>query len=294
MSSESTTDRPNGTSADARISFCAEQIRRYDPDRFMTCLFAPPSKRESLFALFAFNHEIAKVPEVVSEPMAGQIRLQWWREALDGLYAGMPRKHQVAEPLSEAIRQHDLSRVHFDRLLDAREQDLEEIPPADLDALEAYTAATSGTLVQLALEVLDARDEASQEAGRQVGIAWAMTGLIRAIPHHAAQKRLMMPGDIVGGSEMDPHDLFELRQPREIRTVVAKVAARAQAHLDLARAARKQVPKAARPALLPGSLAAGYLNILAKVDHDPFAERVQVRLPSRGWRLMWSNATGRF
>ena len=93
-----------------QLSFCAEQLRSHDHDRFLTCLFAPSGAREDLFALYAFNLEIAKVAEVVSEPMAGQIRIQWWREALDGLYAGAPRKHQVAVPLSEAVRRHELTR----------------------------------------------------------------------------------------------------------------------------------------------------------------------------------------
>jgi phytoene synthase len=290
---QSAESEPGAPSTD-EASYCANLVRRYDRDRFMTCLFAPADKREALFALYAFNHEIAKIAEVVTEPMAGQIRLQWWREALDGLYAGTPRKHQVAEPLSEAVIAHGLSRARFERLLDAREQDLDEYPPDDLDALEAYAEGTSAAMVQLALEVLDARDPASQTAGRHVGIAWALVGLIRALPFHAARKRLMMPGDLVGQSQLDPHDLFELRRPAEVRPVVARVAARAREHLAEARRQRGQVPKAATPALLPGTLAAGYLKQMRAVDHDPWAERVQHPLPGRAWRLLWSSATGRY
>lgn len=279
---------------DARTAYCADLLRRYDRDRFLACLFAPPAQRPALFAVHAFNHEIAKVAEVVTEPMAGQIRIQWWREAMDGIYAGTPRKHQIAEALADAVQGYDLSRGHFDRLLDMRERDLDEDAPADLADLEAYAEATTATVTRLALEVLGARDPASQTAGHHVGIAWALTGLIRAIPFHAAQKRLMMPGDLVGEARVDPHDLFELRRPAEIRPVVAQVAARAQEHLDRARAVRSGVPKAALPALLPGTLAAGYLRTLAKLDHDPFAARVQGPLPGRGVRLLWGGATGRY
>mgnify|MGYP000031678643 CR=1 FL=1 len=277
-----------------RVAYCADVLRRHDRDRFLACLFAPPERRPALFALHAFNHEIAKVAEVVTEPMAGQIRIQWWREALDGIFAGTPRKHQVAEALAVAAREHDLTRAHFDRLLDMRERDLETDAPADLVDLERYAEATTATVTRLALEILGAHDDASQTAGRHVGIAWALTGLIRAVPFHAAQKRLMMPGDLVGESGMDPHDLFELRRPPEIRPVVAQVAKLAQDHLDRARAQRRQVPGAAVPALLPGTLASGYLRTLAKLDHDPFAARVQGPLPGRGLRLLWSSATGRY
>lgn len=278
----------------AGLSYCGDLIRRYDRDRFLTCLFAPPERREGLFALFAFNHEIAKVPEVVTEPITGQIRIQWWREALDGLYAGTPRKHHVAEPLSAAIRRYDLTRMHFERVLDAREQDLDSDPPSDLNALEAYADATSGAVTQLALEVLGARDETSQRAGYHVGVAWALTGLARAVPYHAAQRRLMLPADLAAVAELDPHDLFELRQPPEVRPIVARIAERANAHLDSARHDRHAIPKAARPALLPATIATGYLRLIARADNDPFAETVQNRLPGRGWRLLWGAATGRY
>jgi len=280
-------------SPEAHLSYCAELVRRHDRDRFLTAVFAPPGRREALFALYAFNHEVAKVAEVVTEPIAGQIRLQWWREGLEGIFGGQPRAHQVAVPLSEAVTRHELSRAHFEAILDARERDLDEMPPESLDDLEGYAEATAARLVQLALEVLDARDTASQTAGRHVGIAWGLTGLLRAVPFHAAQRRLMLPGDLAGAAQLDLHDLFELRQPAEVRPVARDVAARARSHLDAARALRGEVARTGLPALLPAALARGYLDVLAKADHDPFATRVQMPLPGRGWRLLWASSTGR-
>src|SRR5215207_1372519 len=100
-------------------------VRAHDRDRFQTALFAPADRREALFALYAFNYEIARVRESVTQPMLGQIRLQWWREVIEAAYAGQaPRRHEVAEPLTAAIREFGLSRPHFDRMIDAREVDL--------------------------------------------------------------------------------------------------------------------------------------------------------------------------
>src|SRR5436309_9863777 len=97
-------------------------VRRHDRDRYQTALFAPAERREALLALYAFNYEIARVRETVSEPMLGQIRLQWWREVLDAAYAGAPpRQHPVVVPLAAAIREFELSRGYFDRLIDSRE-----------------------------------------------------------------------------------------------------------------------------------------------------------------------------
>ena len=77
----------------------AALVRRHDPDRFLTALFAPPDRRDALLTLYAFNHELARAREVASEPPLALIRLQWWREVVEG----EPKRHEVATPLSEAI-----------------------------------------------------------------------------------------------------------------------------------------------------------------------------------------------
>src|ERR1700732_3880785 len=114
-----------------RLSPGATLVRRHDRDRFQTVLFAPAARREALFALYAFNYEIARVRESVTEPMLGQIRLQWWREAIAAAFESGPvRNHIVVEPLTAIIRELALTREHFERLIDARELDLADDPPA--------------------------------------------------------------------------------------------------------------------------------------------------------------------
>ena len=126
-------------------SAVARIVRARDHDRFLTTLFAPPARRAALLALYAFNYEVAKTREMVHEPLLGQMRLQWWRESIAAVYdSGALRRHEVVEPLAEAIRAGGLTRAHFDRLIDAREADLADAPPPSLAALEDYAAATSG------------------------------------------------------------------------------------------------------------------------------------------------------
>src|SRR5215831_15489085 len=177
------TPEPDRRSADAtRLSPVAALVQRHDHDRFQTVLFAPAARREALFALYAFNYEIARVRETVTQPMLGQIRLQWWRENIAAAFEGGPvRRHIVAEPLTAAIRGAALSREHFDRLIDARETDLEDDPPAALADLEGYAEATSARLIYLALEILGVHDDAADEAARHVGIAYALAGLMRSM-----------------------------------------------------------------------------------------------------------------
>src|SRR5438552_11049966 len=147
---------PDRRSAEAeRLSPVAALVRRHDHDRFQTVLFAPAARREALFALYAFNYEIARVRESVTQPMPGQIRLEWWRENIAAAFAGGPvRHHIVVEPLTAAIRGLALSRANFDRLIDARETDLEDDPSESLADLEYYVEATSARMDQLDLDYI--------------------------------------------------------------------------------------------------------------------------------------------
>src|SRR5215469_15086260 len=206
-------------SADApALSLVARLVRTHDRDRYQTALFAPAAAREALFALYAFNYEIARVRESVREPMLGQIRLQWWREAIDAAYAGAaPRRHEVVGPLTAAIRGLGLGREHFARLIDARERDLDDAAPATLAALEGYAEGTSAPLIRLALEVLGAVTPQTLGAAAPIGIAYALTGLIRAMPLFARTGRWVIPDDIAAEAGLDPGDYPALRATPALR-----------------------------------------------------------------------------
>ena len=279
----------------ARLSPLAGDVRRLDHDRFLCALFAPAEARESLFALYAFNAEVARVREAVTEPLAGRVRLQWWRDVLDDIYqGGEGPPHRVARDLAGAVRRHRLSRHPFEQLLEAREIDLDDEAPADMAALLSYAEATSATLVVLSLEILDARDEVSLNAGHHVGLAWALTGLLRAIPHHAAARRVYLPATLSGNSCVDFRELFEGRCDPGLRTAVAEIAEEARRHIEAARRNGARIPRRALPALLPATLAAAYLRNFAKAEFDPFARRIQAPGRARLIRLTVNAWRGRF
>ena len=277
------------------FAYCAEQVRRYDSDRYATVLFAPERSRAALFSLYAFNIEIAKTREVVTQPMIGQIRLQWWRETLDGVFEGAPRRHAVALALAEVARAAELDRRLFDRLIDAREADLEEAAPETLAELLAYAEETSSTLTLLALQALGNNfGLPAMEAGREIGIAWALTGLLRAIPFHARARRASLPADLLRSAGGSLSELFALRDSPAIRGAVAELADTARARLADARRLRAEVPRAALPALLPATLADGYLSLLRRSAYNVFDPRVGAALPFRSWRLLAASTTGRY
>lgn len=256
------------------LSYAAEQVERYDHDRFMTAIFAPSAGREFLFALYAFNIEIAKTAEIVSESLLGRIRLQWWRDTLGRLYDGETVAHGVAEPLRRAIMACGLDRALFERLIDAREADLDKTPPPDMETLERYAQDTGAPLLALALQALSGgRDLTPEavEAARLVGTAWALTGLVRAVPFHARQHRLYLPEDRLREAGIQIHRLFDLKPDPGVQSVVREIAHAAGQKLDDARRLVRQIPRGARSPLLLAELARLYLVDLRRVNWNPFA-----------------------
>ena len=154
------------------------RLAQADPDRVRAAQLAKPDDRAALMVLYAFHAELARIPESVSQPLIGNMRYQFWRDAVEEIYAGKPpRAHEVVAPLAELIRTRDLPRFWIDRLIDARERDLDPRPFANLDAARDYSRATSATLMQLAVRTLGAEDT-EQVAG--LGEAWGLAGLARA------------------------------------------------------------------------------------------------------------------
>jgi phytoene synthase len=270
-------------------------VRRHDRDRYQTALFAPAGRHEALLALYAFNYEIARVRETVSEPMLGQIRLQWWREVLDAAYAGAPpRQHPVVLPLSAAIRELALSRGYFDRLIDSRERDLADAPPASLGVLEAYAEASSAPLIRLALEVLGVRSAVLHDVARHVGIGYALGGLLRAMPFHAQAGRTYIPVDIAEQNGLDPGDYAAGRSGPALRAVVRAIADAAGTHLFAAREPRGEIPRSALAALLPAVVASRQHARLRQAEYDPFAPVLTAPDSLQIWRLALAALRGRF
>ncbi|MGC2200644.1 MAG: phytoene/squalene synthase family protein [Stellaceae bacterium] len=269
-----------------RLSPVAALVRRHDRDRFQTVLFAPAARREALFALYAFNYEIARVRETVTQPMLGQMRLQWWREAIAAAFEGGPiRHHPVVEPLSAAIREFAPTRDHFEHMIEARESDFEAEPPPTLSALEDYTEETSARIVYVALEFLGVSNPSSGEAGHHVGIAYALAGILRALPFYARAGRRVIPADLAGRTGLAEQDYFALRNTPALRAAAGEIAAVASHHLELGRGLRRRIPRVALPALLPAVIAHRSLTRLKKAGYDAFDRTLGTPDPLQSWRL---------
>lgn len=279
-----------------QLSAAASEVRRHDRDRFVASLFAPPEAREGLFAVYAFDLELARVRELVREPLAGLVRLQWWRDTLTGLAAGEPagQGHPVAQALADAIRRHGLPQAALQALVTARQADLDPGPPGDIPALMDLLAARSAPLARLGLAVLGVDAPPLAAAAERASLAFALTGTLRAVGFHAATGRVLLPGDRLAAAGIAAETLLAGERPENLRAVTAELS---QTATGLIAAARRAVERAAArralPLLLHATIAERHLARLAEAGHDPFAPTVVTARPPVA-RLWWRHWRGRF
>src|SRR6478672_8475500 len=177
---------------------CEELVRTGDKNRFLATLFAPQKYRRALYALYAFNLEVARTRELAREPMPGEIRLQWWRDVLGGAGRGEIDAHPVAAALRDVVVRYRLPPRMLTELIDGRSFDLYDEPMASLSYLERYAMHTSSALIELASRILcDGRDTGTSDLSRHAGTAYAFAGLLRALPIHTSRGQLYLPADVM-------------------------------------------------------------------------------------------------
>ena len=263
-------------------AFCEALVREADKDRYLASLFVPAAARPHVFALYAFNVEIARVRELAREPLAGEVRLQWWRDALAGKAEGGIAGNPVAAALADSIERFDLKRDTLLALIDARQFDLYDQPMATLAELEAYGRATASALFALAAHLV-AGKAAVAEAAEPAGLAFAVTGLLRAFPLHAARGQLYLPLDVLARHGASRDDIHSGRATPALSLALAELRDHARRHLREMRRRLAAVPRAVHPAFLPAALIEAYLARMERAGYDPFKS---FEVPQ--WRRQWT------
>lgn len=262
---------------------CQALVRAADKDRFLATLFAPAERRRHLFALYAFDVEINRVSEVARTPMAGEIRLQWWRDALQAGTVGEARGHPVADALTATIAACRLPVEPLLDLIEARGFDLYDDPMPSLDALYGYLRKTSSTVIALAADILAGRDPIAVGLAGPAGIGLGLARLMQVFPGQAARGRLYLPLDLLRRHGVDTVGIFAGTATDPLRMALADLRARARIELDQIAAAGARLPAEARPAFLPVALARLLLDRLEARADAPFS---QVETPQ--WRRQWA------
>ncbi|UIZ27640.1 hypothetical protein KXD40_005396 [Peronospora effusa] len=265
-----------------------EMVRTLDYDGYMCGLLIPVKTRPSFFAIRAFNAEIATIKDSVhSNHITGKIRIQWWRERIYNLYersTGTERPEQstlLLRGLDKAVQEHDLTRRWFERLLDARDQDLDRNEVQNLQELEVYAEQTASSLLYLTLECLGVRDDTADQVAEHAGVAIGLATLLRGTAYHSARQQSYLPEDLMNKHGVTSEDLLAaVEDPKvgeKVAPVVFDVACRAVEHVHQARSLRKEVPSASRRAFLPLVSSSIYLKELETANFNAFAPELQRR-----------------
>jgi phytoene synthase len=250
----------------------ADFLRTNDRERYYATLILPEARRAAVQALFAFNADIAMVRERVSEPAPGEIRLQWWVDALEGEGHGAVRLNPLADALLDTLTELRLPKTPLVRLVEARRFDLYQDPMPDLATFEGYAGETVSVLHQLAAMILNggAPVEAADAAGH-LGVAQALVGHLRAFGYNAARGRIFLPWSILAANGVREEEIFAATISQGLLSAHQQICDLARMHLGKAVVAIAALPPRLRPAFAAVALLGGQLRRVEAGAEQAFA-----------------------
>jgi NADH dehydrogenase [ubiquinone] 1 alpha subcomplex assembly factor 6 len=272
------------------------RLRVEDHARYLTILYASRNDRESLTALALLNVELARIRESVSEPMIGEVRLAWWREAVAELYADETRQHELLQSLIASKTVAYVPQALLDSMIEARIDDIYDTQPTTLPMLDHFLGRTSGQLQQAFCYTLcgGAPDVATLAAAHHVGRAWGLVGIVRAVGFHARQQRRFIPDATLQAAGIDPEAMVQQPITAALAPALKTIVDHARQALSEARRHSSAVDRRALPALLLARLAEDYANSIAAVAYDPTRFDPLPGDAKRQLLLLWGNASRRY
>jgi len=265
------------------VTFCADLVRSHDFPRYAATLFAPAAERRALLALYAFNVEIVRVRDQVSQPLPGEIRFQWWTDLFSGLAHGSAEGNPVAAELLRAVRDFDLPVEPLSLLVDEHQFDLYNDPMPTMTALEGYLDATCSSLFALAARIMGASSDEAEHLARHAGLAQGIAQVITNLPRDASHRQLFLPQQFLTDHGCAMEDVFAGKETPQLQAVLDQLIGEARQHLGTASSLLAQVPTSARAAFLPLSQARADLDRLSRPGRNPFAPQQVSRL-----RTLWT------
>ncbi len=255
---------------DDNVKACAALVQKADPDRFLAAMAAPVSARAKLFPLYALNVEVARAPWVTQEPMIAEMRLQWWRDALQEIADGAEaRRHEVLTPLATILSPH-LAGI-LDEYIAVRRWDIYRDPFEDVEHFDNYIEHCAATPTLVAAQVLGPAEES---VVRDFGYATGVANWFRAVPELEARGRIpMLDGTPKGVSDL---------------------AQKAMERLLSAQGRRSEVSRQARPAMFVGWQTKRILELVLQDPHRVASGGLRHSELRRKASLMWVVATGKW
>ncbi|QWG10922.1 squalene/phytoene synthase family protein [Bradyrhizobium sediminis] len=264
-------------------AFCADLVRTHDFGRYASTLFVPAGQRRALLALFAFNVEISRVREQVSQPLPGEMRLQWWADMLAGAGHGGVEGNPVAAELKLAIRNYRLPVEWLSRLIDEHQFDLYNDPMPTMAALEGYIDDTSCALLSFGAAIAGHQSGDVEHLACHAGLAQGIAQVIAALPLDASRRQLFVPLQLLESHGCGMEEVFAGKQTPKLRAALDQLIAEARGHLKTAFALLANAPPEVRQVFLPLALVHRDLQRMARADNDPFVPQVSSR-----FRTLWT------
>jgi len=263
--------------------FCAELVRSHDFVRYASTLLVPARERRLLLALYAFNVEISRVRVLVSQPLPGEVRLQWWTDMLAGEGHGGIQGNPVAAELLHAIQTCRLPVEPLARLIEEHQFDLYNDPMPTMAALEGYINDTSSALLRLAASVLAPPSEAIEHLARHAGLAQGIAQVVASLPFDVSRRQLFVPLQLLADQGCASEDVFAGKQTPKLRAAFERLSEEAWKHLDTAFALLATVQPEVRRVFLPLAQTRRELEGMSRADYDPFVPQATSR-----FRILWT------
>ena len=262
---------------------CAALVRGNDFTRYASTLFVPAAQRRALLAIYAFNVEISRVRKQVSQPLPGEMRLQWWTDMLAGAAHGSVEGNPVAAEVLLAIRNWRLPVERLSRLIDEHQFDLYNDPMPTKAALEGYINDTSSALFLLGAGIAGVQSDEIEHLARHAGLAQGMAQVMAALPLDASRRQLFVPLQLLESRGSDIEEVFAGKETPKLRAALDQLVGEARGHLKTALALLASAAPEVRPIFLPLALVARDLARMSRADNDPFMLHATSR-----FRTLWT------
>ncbi|MBX9455700.1 MAG: phytoene/squalene synthase family protein [Rhizobium sp.] len=271
---------------DEAYAACLSTLRGTDFDRYLACLLVPEDKRGALAALYAYSAELARVRELVREPLPGEVRLQYWRDLVEGQPHGDAQANPIAAGIGHAIVDHRLPRAALAAMADARIFDLYDDPMPDRATFEGYAGETSSSLLQLGALILDPdnADRTSDAAGH-AGVAQLVAGCLMLLPLRRRRNQVFIPGDILSAVGLDAQGFLAGAEPDRIAAALSAFIGYGRDHLRLAREKARALPAKSRLAFLAVALTGPVLDRAERAGTAVLDNSIQPSQLRRQWWL---------
>ncbi|KHO01216.1 Squalene/phytoene synthase [Metarhizium album ARSEF 1941] len=250
------------------LSIANARPRTSDYDAHLVRRFVPSPVRDTYAALRALNLELVRLPEIVSNPLIGTLRIKFWHESMDKTFAGTPPREPICILLHQALQEVETRsgrstnksiKFWISRLVKTRERYMDGRPYPSLAALEDYAENTYATMMYTTLASMPLRSMHIDHLASHIGKACGIIAVLRGIPVLAAPGRpvktptgvdappsrepsLLLPLDIMAEEGVKEEAVFR-QGPNApgLQDAVFKVATRANDHLMTAREMLKRL-----------------------------------------------------